>query len=53
MFSEAWGAVTRGDNSFASMASFIISRSDRWSFTQSCGQLQACVNEMISPVVTA
>lgn len=50
---EAWHSVTGTDNSVASIASFIISRTDRCSFSQPFSQLNAMVNEMVSPVMVA
>lgn len=50
---DAWRTVVEVDNPVAGISSFIISRSDKCSFTQSFSQLQAKVNEMASPVVTA
>jgi hypothetical protein len=53
ILSEAWRTVKHADNNVASIASFIISRSDRVSFTLPFSQLQTKVNEMVSPVMTA
>lgn len=50
---EAWSTVTGTDSNVTRMASFIISRTGRCSFSQPFGQLQAQVNEMVSPVMTA
>ena len=50
---EAWRTVTGTDSYITRMASFIISRTGRSSFSQPFSQLQARVNEMISPVMTA
>ncbi|NIH90584.1 hypothetical protein FHW31_001987 [Enterobacter asburiae] len=50
---EAWRTVTGTDSNVTSMASFIISRTGRCSFSQPFSQLQARVNEMVSPVMTA
>lgn len=53
ILSEAWRTVKHADNNVASIASFIISRSDRVSFTLPFSQLQTRVNEMASPVMMA
>lgn len=45
--------VTKTENNVASISSFIISRSDRCSFTQPVNQLQIRINEMASSVMTA
>lgn len=50
---DAWRTVTDADNSVTSMSSFIISRTDRCSFSRSFSQLQTRVNEMASLVMTA
>lgn len=50
---EAWRNVTGTDSNVTSMASFIISRTERCSFSQPFSQLQTRVNEMVSPVMTA
>ena len=50
---EAWRTVTGTDSNVTRMASFIISRTGRCSFSQPFSQLQARVNEMVSPVMTA
>ncbi|RTQ04850.1 inovirus Gp2 family protein [Enterobacter sp. WCHEn045836] len=50
---EAWRTVTGTDSNVTSMASFIISRTERCSFSQPFSQLQTRVNEMVSPVMTA
>ncbi|MBD8109264.1 MULTISPECIES: inovirus-type Gp2 protein [Erwiniaceae] len=50
---EAWRTVTGADSNVTRMASFIISRTERCSFSQPFTQLQARVNEMVSPVMTA
>lgn len=50
---EAWRTVTGTDSNVTRMASFIISRTGRCSFSQPFSQLQARVNEMVSPVMAA
>lgn len=50
---EAWRTVTGTDSNVTRMASFIISRTGRCSFSQPFSQLQTRVNEMVSPVMTA
>ncbi|HCC3327889.1 TPA: inovirus-type Gp2 protein [Salmonella enterica] len=50
---EAWCTVTGSDNNVASMLSFTISRTEGCSFAVPFSQLQAWVNEMISPVMVA
>lgn len=50
---EAWHTVTDTDSNVTSMASFIISRTGRCSFSQPFSQLQARVNDMAFPVMTA
>lgn len=50
---EAWRTVTGTDSYVTRMASFIISRTGRSSFSQPFSQLQARVNNMVSPVMTA
>lgn len=50
---EAWRTVRGTDSNVTSMASFIISRTERCSFSQPFSQLQTRVNEMVSPVKTA
>lgn len=50
---DAWCTVTGTDSDVTSMASFIISRTERCSFSQPFSQLQTWVNEMVSPVMTA
>ncbi|WP_052746926.1 hypothetical protein [Citrobacter amalonaticus] len=50
---EAWRTVTKTDNNVSSISSFIISRSDKHSFTQPFSQLQTRVNGMTYPVMTA
>lgn len=50
---NAWRTVTDVDHNVGSMSSFIISRSDKCSFTQPFSQLQTRVNEMVSPVMMA
>lgn len=50
---EAWRTETDTDSNVTSMASFIISRTERCSFSQPFSQLQTRVNEMVSPVMTA
>ena len=50
---EAWRTVTGTDSNVTSMASFIISRTERCSFSQPFSQLQTRGNEMVSPVMTA
>ncbi|EGS1688177.1 inovirus-type Gp2 protein [Enterobacter cloacae subsp. cloacae] len=48
---EAWCAVMHADNNVASMLSFTISRAEGCSFALPFSQLQARVNEMISPIM--
>lgn len=50
---EAWRTVTGTDSNVTRMASFIISRTERCSFSQPFSQLQTRVNEMVAPVMTA
>lgn len=50
---EAWRTVTGTDSNVTRMTSFIISRTGRCSFSQPFSQLQARVNEMVSPVMAA
>lgn len=50
---EAWRKVAGTDSNVTRMASFIISRTERCSFSQPFSQLQTRVNEMVSPVMTA
>lgn len=50
---EAWRTATEADKNVASMSFFIISRSDKCSFTQSFNQLRLRVDEMASPVMAA
>ncbi|WP_392433428.1 hypothetical protein ACF3VQ_03575 [Yersinia sp. HM-2024] len=45
---DAWRTVTEADNNVTSMLSFIISRTERCSFTRQFSQLQARVNEIAS-----
>ncbi|MCU6209143.1 YagK/YfjJ domain-containing protein [Enterobacter cloacae] len=50
---EAWCTVIHADSNVTSIASFIISRTGKCSFSQPFSQLQARVNEMVSPMMTA
>ncbi|PLC64564.1 DUF3296 domain-containing protein [Citrobacter sp. L55] len=50
---EAWCAVIHTDNNVTSMSSFIISRSDKNSFTVPFGRLKAGMDNMVPPVITA
>ena len=49
----AWYTVMHADNNVACMLSFTISRTEGCSFALPFSQLQARVNEMVSPVMVA
>ncbi|MGX5076474.1 DUF3296 domain-containing protein [Enterobacter mori] len=53
IFREAWRTVTHADNNVASMLSFTISRAEECLFAPPFSQLQARLNEMISPILVA
>ncbi|MDN8599751.1 DUF3296 domain-containing protein [Citrobacter sp. S2-9] len=53
LIDDAWRKVTEAESRAITMSSFIISRSDRCSFTQPFSHLLTRVNDMASLVMTA